>query len=387
LTPSSPPHAGQATRHYCRFSDGKSASASDGTVRLALQGLEIEARDGRLKCVWPYAGLRSGEPIRSSAIDVLLSSASDPGASLFVPGPSFAAALVAYAPHLTAKAERWRHARPWIAFAGLVAGLIALVYAAGWSPIYSIAATLPDSWRQRLGDEARASMTEGHDECVDGNGRAALDRLTRRLSQSADQAQPFKITVYDWSLMNAFAVPGGQIVLTRGLLEKAQSPDEVAGVLAHEMGHGVALHPETGIIRAIGLSAAVEVMMGGSGGALANIGLLLAQLGYTRAAEREADAQALKLLKGAGIAPQGLGDFFARIEKSEEEDGDLSKALKPFSILRSHPPTAERAALVRAQAHYPATPALDAQSWQDLKAICRTTAAPEKARAEPDTKA
>lgn len=347
-------------------------------MRLALQGLEIEAGEGRVRRVWPYDGLKSAEPIRPSAIDVLLSSASDPGASLFVPGPAFAAELAAYAPQLTAKAERWRHVRPWLAIAGFVAAFISIIYAAGWSPVYSIAAALPDSWRQRLGDEARASMTEGHDVCVDASGRAALDQLSRRLSQAADQARPYKITVYDWSLTNAFAVPGGQIVLTRGLIEKAQSADEVAGVLAHEMGHGIALHPETGIIRAIGLSAAVEVMMGGSGGALANIGLMLAQLGYTRAAEREADAQALTLLKGAGIAPQGLGDFFARIEKGESEDGDLSKALKPFSILRTHPPTAERAALVRSQARYPATPALDARSWQDLRSICRTTATPEK---------
>lgn len=67
--------------------------------------------------------------------------------------------------------------------------------------------------------------------------------------------------VVDWDLLNAFAVPGNKILLTKELIEKADGPEEVAGVLAHEMGHGIALHPETGIIRAVGLAAALELMM------------------------------------------------------------------------------------------------------------------------------
>jgi beta-barrel assembly-enhancing protease len=119
--------------------------------------------------------------------------------------------------------------------------------------------------------------------------------------------------------------------LTKGLLDKSQSPDEAAGVLAHEMGHGIEMHPEAGIIRGIGLGAALEVMLGGTaGGSLANVGLMLAQLGYSREAEREADKHALELLKAAGIAPKGLGDFFTRVMKMEAEDGD--KAPGAFSL-------------------------------------------------------
>ena len=182
-------------------------------------------------------------------------------------------------------------------------------YALGWSPLKSVAGALPDSWRQRLGNAARESMTEGHKQCADAAGLKALTRLTDRLSKASPVSTPFKIRVYDWSLMNAFAVPGGQIVLTKGLIDKAESPDEVAGVLAHEMGHGIELHPETGIIRNIGLAAAVEVMMGGTGGGLANVGLMLAQLGYSRNAEREADRHALELLEGSRHRTEGARQF------------------------------------------------------------------------------
>lgn len=378
LSETTPSSAGQPplTGTYARFSDGRTAGGRDASVSLGVGGLEITVASPYARYVWPYAGLKAGEPLRSHAVDVLLSSTETPSATLFVPSSAFAAALRGYAPHLTASAERWRHARPWVFAAAFICGLIALIYAAGWSPIRSFAGILPESWRQRLGDQAVGSMTEGHKICSASDGVAAMIKLSTRLSTAAGTSKPFKVVVYDWSLMNAFAVPGGQVVITKGLIDKAQSADEVAGVLAHEMGHGIELHPETGIIRAIGLAAAVELMMGGAGGTLANVGLLLAQLGYTRVAEHEADLQALRLLKGAGISVQGLGDFFKRVEKIEDEDG-FGKAMKQFDLLRTHPPTAERAELVRRQGRYPATPALDEASWRDLKAICAITTAPE----------
>lgn len=365
---------------YGRFSDGKSAAARDASVRLSLTGVEIrEGTTGRVT-TWPYASLRAGEPLRTHAIDVLLSSSANPGASLFIPNAEFARELRNSAPHLTAAAERWRSARPWVFAAAAAVGFIAIVYAAGWSPIRSIAGVLPQTWRERLGESAVASMTEGYKLCVAKTGVEALDKLSLRLSKAGGVETPFKVAVYDWPLLNAFAVPGGQIIMTKGLIEKAGSADEVAGVLAHEMGHGIEMHPETGIIRAIGLAAAVELMMGGSGGALANMGLLLAQIGYTRSAEHEADIQALHLLKASAISNRGLSDFFKRVQAIEDED-KFGKTLKQYNLLRTHPPTAEREKLVREQADYPATPALDAQSWQELKNICSETKQPVK----PDT--
>ncbi|MGQ0457691.1 MAG: M48 family metallopeptidase [Hyphomicrobium sp.] len=383
--PSDPTSAAANKRTYVRFSDGRSAGARDGEAALALSGVEITLQNPYQRLLWPYASLSAGEPLRGSAVDVLLSSTAAPGATAFIPNPDFAAALATHAPHLTVRAERWRHTRPWLVAAAALVGLIALIYAAGWTPIRTIASLLPESWRDRLGQEAIQSMTEGHKKCVDRDGLAALKALTGRLTTSSGADQAFDVVVYDWPLMNAFAVPGDQIVLTLGLIEKAQSADEVAGVLAHEMGHGIELHPETGIIRAIGLAAAVELMMGGSSGALANIGLALAQIGYTRVAEREADLQGLRLLKEAGISPSGLGDFFKRVQETES-DGDFSRTLKKIDILRTHPPTEERAALVRRQPAYPSTPALDARSWQELKSICRTTDTPtdkQEAQDEP----
>src|SRR6185295_12529611 len=105
-----------------------------------------------------------------------------------------------------------------------------------------------------------------------------------------------------------------QIIMTRGLVQKAVSPDEVAGVLAHEIGHTLELHPEAGLVRAMGLSAAAQLVFAGSTGNATNIGLLLTQLRYTRVAEREADVHAVRILKNAQISAKGFGDFFERLE-------------------------------------------------------------------------
>src|SRR6185436_4880867 len=163
---------------------------------------------------------------------------------------------------------------------------------------------------------------------------------------------------------------GGQIILTRGLVQRAGASDEVAGVLAHELGHTLELHPEAGIIRVVGLSAALQLALAGSQGTISNIGLILTQLRYTRIAEREADAHALRMLKGAGISAKGFGDFFERLESNKpgEEAGKSASELE--MILRTHPPTAERIAVVRAQPAYPATPALSADDWRALREAC-----------------
>jgi predicted Zn-dependent protease len=178
------------------------------------------------------------------------------------------------------------------------------------------------------------------------------------------------VVVVDWDLLNAFAVPGEQIVLTHGLIKKADGPDEIAGVLAHEMGHGLEMHPETALVRALGLSAAADLMFGGTGGTIANVGIVLAQLSYSRDAERAADTRGLQILKRAGISPQGLAQFFKRVMKIEGDKEGLADGVGQIDILRSHPLTEDRRRMVESQPPYPATPSMGTADWKSLRSIC-----------------
>ncbi len=354
---------------YGRYSDGKTAAASDAELRFAAKGIEIKLPSRSIPLLWPYDSLTTAEPLSEYAIDALLGSSTSPGASLFATEGTFARRLATRAPHLTAKAQRWRNARPWIAVTCLIAAIGVAISVLHLSPSHAVATMLPDKARSKLGDHVIKSMTGERRVCDDPKGVAALKRLTDKLSKASGSSADFNVTVVDWGLLNAFAVPGERIITTRKLIAKAQGPDEVAGVLAHEMGHGLEMHPETGIVRAIGLSAAIELMMGGSGGTLANIGVALATLSYSREAEREADDHALRIMKNAGIAPAGFAAFFKRMKENEIAMGD-DGTRRAIDMVSTHPNTAERIAKIESQVAYPTKPSLSIDDWEALKGIC-----------------
>jgi len=360
---------GSTASFYGRFSDGKTAAATDAEVRLGAKGVEIKLPTSALPLLWPYDTLSAAEPLTEYAIDALLTSTASPGASLFATEGTFARRLAVKAPHLSAHSQRWRHARPWIGVAALIGAVSIAISLLDLSPSHAIATLLPDGAREKLGSHVIASMTGERRVCDDAKGLAALNTLVGKLSKASGSKTQFKVSVVDWDLLNAFAVPGEHIITTRKLIAKAASAEEVAGVLAHEMGHGLDLHPETGLVRAIGLSAGVELMLGGSGGTLANLGVALAALSYSREAERDADTHALRILKNASIPAKGFAGFFRRLQQQEGGFGDSSTG-KAFDAISSHPNTSERIAKIEAQGNYPAKPALSPAEWTSLKGIC-----------------
>lgn len=356
-------------RFEARFSDGRTAGSTDVMVEFSPRGLLIDTGNPARPLVWPYGALATSEPLTDHAIDALVTYSYEPGATLFVPGPRFARALAKLAPQLTARAERWRSAVPWLWGTAAVLLVALVVWLANLSPAHTIATLLPDGLRDRMGRNVIASMSNGRRVCDVKPGRDALDGLTKRLSDAAGGDSRFEVVVLDWGLVNAFAAPGENIVLTRGLIEKANGPDEVAGVLAHEMGHGLEIHPETGLVRAMGLSAATELLLGGNSGTLSNVGLLLLQLSYSRDAEHEADDHALRILREAGISSKGFAGFFERMGKSEGRVGGGFS-----SMLSTHPDTGERLTKALRQPPYDATPSLSSADWKHLRAICGDTA-------------
>ena len=138
--------------------------------------------------------------------------------------------------------------------------------------------------------------------------------------------------------VNAFAAPGGHVVVLSGLIDEAKSGDEVAGVLAHEIAHVIHRHPMESLVRAMGLAVLAEALSGdGLGGTAA---MLLAVTAYSR--EAEADATAVALLEAAGYDPLGLTDFFGRMAGEEKRSG---AGLIP-SYLSTHPPSEARVRMI-----------------------------------------
>jgi predicted Zn-dependent protease len=352
-----------------RYSDGRTAAAVPVSIAFGADGLIIQA-GAAAPFVWPYERLLAAAPLESDSIDALLALRDRPGATLFVAGQEFPTALRQRAPHLTPRSEIWRGLRPGLVVTALVLLIAATVYLLGLHPAQAVARLMPERTRAALGSQVVASLAHNRKLCEDPAARAALNRLVARLLAGAGTPMQAHVVVLDWSLVNAFAAPGGQVILTNGLIQQAKSPDEVAGVLAHEFGHVIELHPETSLVRAMGLSTAAQLIFGGSPSTLANIGIVLAQLRYTRRAEREADAHGLRLLRQAGISAAGIVDFFERVE-GKRKLGGVAKTLDELEFIRTHPLTSERIAKARAQPDYPASPALSPQDWQALRGACR----------------
>lgn len=206
-------------------------------------------------------------------------------------------------------------------------------------------------------------------ECRGTAGQQALLHLQDRLTKDRNIGYDIQLRVVNHDMVNAFALPGGQVIILRGLLDEANGPDEVAGVLAHEIGHVAHRDPTRLMLRAAGSAGLLSLILGDvTGGTLIAIaGDQLMQASYTRDAEANADAFAFQLMTDTGISSDGLADFFTRIAK-------ITDGVPEF--LSSHPLSADRAARAYANAELEKssgvalTPALSTSDWTELKGIC-----------------
>jgi predicted Zn-dependent protease len=205
---------------------------------------------------------------------------------------------------------------------------------------------------QEMGDQA-AKQVEQEMGFVDNAALTAyVEAIGQRLAaHSPRQDVTYHFHVVDTPEPNAFALPGGYVYVTRGLLVLVNSEDELAGVVAHEIGHVAARHSVEQITRAApfavvtNLSAAVTGLaspalgqvVGGVGG-LAS-GLVLAP--FSRDQEREADRVGQQLVAAAGWDPAALTNILRTMEREQELEGN---AQQRASFLASHPSTPERVA-------------------------------------------
>jgi Peptidase family M48 len=204
--------------------------------------------------------------------------------------------------------------------------------------------------------------------CTNEAGLAALAKMQSRLTEGRDMEYDLDIKVLDHEMVNAFAAPGGQIVIVRGLLDKATSADAVAGVLAHEIGHVENRDATIGALRSAGSAGLLSMVLGDfSGGTLAVIvAEHLISTSYTREAEIRADDFALDALHEADVSSEGLATFFDYILEQEGEGPAVP------AYLNTHPPSKARAGKSRAHAatQPDTSPVLSEAEWADLKSIC-----------------
>ncbi len=354
-----------------RYFDGRSARAQAVKLEARPGALVLLDADGAALARWPMGEITiKGDPAIEPVIR--LAARSDPEARLELSGPPAVAFARKLLPAL--RKEPRRGARLWLPLAAGAAAIVAIVVLAVDRLPGLLAPLVPYRVQAALGDAVLAQFGGKDLLCDNPEGVAALADLARRLSAAGGMAEPAQVQVIRLPEANAFAAPGARIAILDGLIQKAEGPDEVAGVLAHEMGHAIHHHAMRGILRQLGVSTAMTFVLGGSG--VGDIGQTLMTLSYSRAAEAEADATALELLDRAGLRSDGLNRMLGRLS----EEGDAT-AVVPAWLL-THPPTADRlAATVR-----PATgePALSPEQWAALRGICGRHSGSDGKRSKPE---
>lgn len=360
------------------YYDGLTAKRHAVEVSLHPDGLAIFSAEGRLLTTWPYQAIRriEGHTGAGLAVTLLPQPGSTAEPMVDIPDPAFSADLATRAPLTLTKGVSERRERRAVVFWAIAAVISLLGLAFYGLPAIAgrLAPLVPAGAEIRLGaamdPEIRRTFggETGIKTCSAPEGVQALAGLVGRFEASADLHLPLKVVVLNHSLVNAFALPGGYVYVFNGLLQKARSPDELAGVLAHEIGHVKLRHGLRSVIQAGGLGFLLGTVFGDFAGGTAIIlaSRSLMQSAFSRDSERQADHFAVDLMLKAGGDPMGLARFFTNAAVADP--GNLS-------WIASHPANAEREQAIRDALKGAAAsrPALTPEQWTALRAICQKT--------------
>lgn len=330
-----------------------------------LEIAECDAPPGVTLALWPFDKVRRADGPEGR---LRLSCATAPPlARLELRDPAQRAEILRRCPALDGSGSAtplppWRIVAASLAAAAAIVGMV-------WfgMPLVAdrLAAILPYAMEKPLGAAVDSKVrTIFGSACSKPAGVAALRKLTGRLQSVAHLPIPPEPTVLRSKMANAFALPGGKVYVLSGLLTTARTPDELAGVLSHEFGHVAHRDGLRRLIRDGGTSFLVGLMFGDvtGSGAVLMAGRVVLSASHSRADESRADAFAVTVMHRLGRPTEPLGALLTRMTHGHDEGP---------SLLRDHPLTPQRAAMLKAE-NLPPSGALllDDGEWQDLKRIC-----------------
>lgn len=207
-----------------------------------------------------------------------------------------------------------------------------------------IAEKIPIEWEAKFGDQV---FSQYDDETILTNSAWAgpVSNITSRLLPVVEKSgYEFKFHIKQDTNVNAFAIPGGHVVILTGLLEHADSAEEVAGVLAHEIAHVTRRHSLQNIIKSAGLLVILQALVGDASGLFGmatEASRYLLQQKFSRDFEREADDTGWAYLVEANIDPRGMTKFFEKLKELMAESG-MDAMENTLSLVNTHPASQER---------------------------------------------
>ena len=353
------------------FFDGVSSRRRRVTLTLgdALEIAELnEVQAESTVTRWAYADIRRADS--PAGILRLTATSAPPLARLEIRDISLAAEIVARCLRLDEHQTTRRGVAKIVGWSVAAAVSIVCVVLFG-VPLAAdrLAPLVPKPIERRIGDasEVQVKTIFGRSTCTDPAGQAAFSKLVNRLRDAAGlDDDSMTAGVLPSSVPNAFALPGGKVYVLKALIDKAKSPDELAGILAHELGHLKHHDNMRGLIYNGGTSFLIGLLFGDVTGSSAVIfaSRSVVEASYSREAETNADTFAIDIMHALGRSPKPAAELMFRITGKEGGSGFAN-------ILASHPLTEDRLARMTKEDR-PASgpPLLTDTEWQALKGIC-----------------
>lgn len=277
--------------------------------------------------------------------------------------------------------ERWKRATfsQNLVWKSVLYGACALVLAFGlfvWqydAVLTWVAARIPMKTEYQLGQAILASLNEEKAFVHQGAAVNAVKQIGERLTKTSKYK--FSWHISDDPMVNAFALPGGIVIVNKGLLERADTADEVAGVLAHEVQHVEQRHALKNMITSSGLAAAALLILGDANAMVMIMAHQVSSQYFSRQAENDADMKGIELLHKAKINPDGLVTFFRKLKAEFKGKGEGPEWLS------SHPETESRIKAVEDYNNTHPCPDCEKLKWNKpaiLASFTKTQGKPEK---------
>jgi Zn-dependent protease with chaperone function len=349
------------------FHDSLPNGRSSGELLVTPAGFQFRCAAGAVDIPFRGAELRLGG---ASDRLVFISNPARPGWSVYTDDRGLIAdPLLAQQPELQPALSGMRRKRAggWLATLAIALLLLGLPLALLFNiDVFAgmAAKRIPAEWEEGLGKRVFAQYEIGAELIEDKAMVAQLEKLTGPLEQQIEKPRyPFRFHIAKDTQINAFALPGGYVVINSELILRARTADELLGVVAHEMSHVTEQHGMRSVITSAGVLLIAQALLGdvaGLAATLASAAPLLLNQSYSRGFEKQADKRGVELLQRARIDPLGMVRFFElvqaeekkRQEKIRKTTGDrTADVLEGASkFLSTHPQTQERIEAIRRMA-------------------------------------
>lgn len=327
------------------YFDGITSAPKIVTLSLTDQSLVI-AQDGQTIAVWGYGRLHVKEDWTNGGAGAILGFKDNPDASLTIYNQKQFESIISRLPRKHRATSLIPSHYHHLFLMAIVAVAVVILAFPLFAQLASIVTYLvPKTMEEKLGNYALDDMADIFDKCDDKVALEHLQIITNRLIKaSGDKDMKAEIHFFKSTTPNAFSLPGNKIAVLSEFLKDSKSENEIAAVLAHEMGHMAKRDALEAFIEEQGVNAIVT-LIGSSGGYsdLTKFASFVQAMNYSRKKEFRADEYGAKLLLKAGYSPKALSSFLSRLDDEHPLlNGKAAEYTEYLEFLSTHPDTKER---------------------------------------------